>query len=538
MTQTPQQTQILDKERLNKELIQNLETHFESPAFIFSRGIERETLRVDDKGNLSNKDHPAGLGSKLTHPLITTDFSEAQLELITPVAQSIDETIKTLNDTHRFVYQHMDDEILWASSMPCILQGDKDIPLARYGNSNLGKLKTTYRNGLSIRYGRSMQTICAVHYNFSFSDTLWQGLAKMEAKEDSLSFRSERYFDLMRNFRRYSWLAIYLTGASPAVCKSFVKEQDHNLQEIDNGSLSIDNATSLRNGDDLGYKSVEQSELIQICYNGLKNYIQSLAKAITTPVDRYSEMSRASDKAVQVNDSVLQSEAEFYTTIRAKRVPPPGTNFLKTLKDDGVQYIEVRLLDVNPYQPLGIDAPTMRFIDILLLHCLLTESPRHDEALCRSVDENIVEVVSHGRDTSTLLLDQNEPRTIHEWGKEMLDQLMILATFLDKTTESGTAHQDAISEQILKIENSDLTPSGKILIDMSEQKIPFFQFSMNQSLIHKEHFLNQPLSEEELTHFDALTARSIEEQSTIDNQDEVSFDTYLKNLNQEYRDLL
>jgi glutamate--cysteine ligase len=218
MTQTPQQTQVLNKERLNKELLQNLETHFESQAFIFSRGIERETLRVDDKGNLSNKDHPVGLGSKLTHPLITTDFSEAQLELITPVAQSIDETIKKLNDTHRFVYQHMDDEILWASSMPCILQGDGDIPLARYGNSNLGKLKTTYRNGLSIRYGRSMQTICAVHYNFSFSDTLWQGLAKMEAKEDSLSFRSERYFDLMRNFRRYSWLAIYLTGASPAVC--------------------------------------------------------------------------------------------------------------------------------------------------------------------------------------------------------------------------------------------------------------------------------------------------------------------------------
>jgi glutamate--cysteine ligase len=533
MADTSQQTELL-----NKALIENLEKHFEPQSFIFSRGVERETLRVDAKGQLSEKDHPTGLGSKLTHPLITTDFSEAQLELITPVSQSIEETIKTLNDTHRFVYHNMDDEILWASSMPCVLRGDKDIPLARYGGSNLGKLKTTYRNGLSIRYGRSMQTICAVHYNFSFSDSLWQGLAKMEGREDSTAFRSGRYFDLMRNFRRFSWLAIYLTGASPAVCKSFVKGQNHNLQEIDEGSLSIENATSLRNGDDLGYKSVEQSELIQICYNSLDNYISSLAKAITTPVDRYTEMSKASPEPVQVNDNILQSEAEFYTTIRAKRVPPPGTNFLSTLKDDGVQYIEVRLLDVNPYQPLGVDASTMRFIDTLLLHCLLTKSPAHDEALCRSVDENVVEVVSHGRDTSTLLVDQDEPRTIHEWGKEVLDQLMVLATFLDKTTNEGSAHQDAITAQIEKIENADLTPSGKILSDMEEQSIPFYQFSMNQSLAHKEYFLNQPLSEAELAHFNALAAESIEAQVAVDSQDKSSFDSYLKNLNQEYRDLL
>jgi len=519
------------------DLIARLKTHFKPEAFVFNRGIERETLRVDAKGNLAGTRHPSGLGSKLTHPTITTDFSEAQLELITPVSKSIDETLNTLNDIHRFVYSQIGEEILWSSSMPCVLQGETPIPLAQYGSSNLAKLKTTYRNGLGIRYGRSMQTICAVHYNFSFSDALWEGLAKMEGEHNTSAYRSKRYFDVMRNFRRYSWLAIYLTGASPAVCNSFVKGQDHHLEKFDEGSLYVKNATSLRNGDDLGYKSVEQSELIDICYNGLDNYVQSLAEAVTKPVPRYITMSQASKTAVQVNDNVLQSEAEFYTTIRAKRVPAAGANFLRTLRDDGVEYIEVRLLDVNPYLPLGVDAATMRFLDILLLHCLLSESPVHEGPLCRSVDENVVEVVGKGRDTSTMLSDNGEAKSIHQWGKEILDHLKLIAAYLDEE-EGNDDHQKAISAQLDKIEDSSLTPSGKILADMASQSIPFFRFSMNQSLKHKEYFLNQTLSEEEQSHFDAIAAKSIKDQMIIEEQEEIPFETYLKNLNQEYQKLV
>lgn len=519
------------------DLINKLKTHFKPAAFVFNRGIERETLRVDAKGNLASTSHPASLGSKLTHPTITTDFSEAQLELITPVSSSIQETMKTLNDIHRFVYSKVGDEILWSSSMPCVLQGETPIPLAQYGNSNLAKLKTTYRNGLGIRYGRSMQTICAVHYNFSFSDALWEGLAEMEGKENTSAYRSKRYFDVMRNFRRFSWLAIYLTGASPAVCNSFVKGQDHHLDKFDEGSLYIKNATSLRNGDDLGYKSVEQSELIDICYNGLENYVHSLAEAVTTPVKRYTEMSQASETAVQVNDSVLQSEAEFYTTIRAKRVPAAGTNFLRTLREDGVEYIEVRLLDVNPYLPLGVDETTMRFIDILLLHCLLSDSPVHDGPLCRSVDENVVEIVSNGRDTSTMLSDNGESKSIYQWGKEILDQLDMIAIHLDEV-EGGNSHQKAIRDQLDKIEDSSLTPSGKILADMASQSIPFFRFSMNQSLKHKDYFLNQPLTTEEQSHFDSIAKKSIKDQQLIEDNDDLPFDTYLDNLNMEYHKLM
>jgi len=524
------------------DLIDRLKTHFEPEAFVFSRGIERETLRVDAKGNLAMTPHPTELGSKLTHPTITTDFSEAQLELITPVSQSIAETLKTMNDTHRFVYSKIGEEILWASSMPCVLQGETPIPLADYGSSNLAQLKKTYRHGLGIRYGRSMQTICAVHYNFSFSDTLWKNLAMMEAKDNTSAYRSKRYFDVMRNFRRFSWLAIYLTGASPAVCNSFVKGQKHQLEKFDEGSLYIKNATSLRNGDDLGYKSVEQSELIDICYNGLDSYIHSLAEAVTTPVPRYTQMSQASgaaaqDAPVQVNDSVLQSEAEFYTTIRAKRVPAAGANFLRTLQDDGVEYIEVRLLDVNPYLPLGVDETTMHFIDMLLLHCLLCESPIHDGPLCRSVDENVVEVVGNGRETSTLLSDNGEPKSIYQWGKEILGQLDLIAKHLDQL-EGGNHHQKAIAAQLDKIEDSSLTPSGQILADMASQSIPFFRFSMNQSLKHKDYFLKQPLSEEELSHFDAIAEKSIKDQVVIEEQDELPFETYLENLNMEYHTLI
>lgn len=519
------------------DLINRLKTHFKPESFVFNRGIERETLRVDAKGNLATTPHPSSLGSKLTHPTITTDFSEAQLELITPVSKSIDETLKTLNDIHRFVNSNIGEEILWASSMPCVLQGEGPIPLAQYGSSNLARLKTTYRHGLGIRYGRSMQTICAVHYNFSFSDALWEGLSEMEGEENTSVYRSKRYFDVMRNFRRYSWLAIYLTGASPAVCNSFVKGHDHQLEKFDEGSLYIKNATSLRNGDDLGYKSVEQSELIDICYNGLDDYVHSLAEAVTTPVPRYTKMSEASESAVQVNDSVLQSEAEFYTTIRAKRVPSVGDNFLRTLRDDGVEYIEVRLLDVNPYLPLGVDETTMRFIDILLLHCLLSESPIHNGALCRSVDENVVEVVESGRDTSTILSDNGEAKSIHQWGTEILDQLNLLATHLDEL-EGCDSHQKAIRAQVDKIEDPSLTPSGKILDDMASQSIPFFRFSMNQSLKHKEYFLAQALSEEEQSHFNAIAEKSIKDQARIEEKDELSFETYLEDLNLEYHKLI
>ena len=515
-----------------------LESKLKSLAFnqqmlVFNRGIERETLRVDPAGNLSKTAHPAFLGSKLSHPTITTDFSEAQLELITPVSQSINETLATLNDIHRFVYSGLKDEILWSASMPCVLHGDANIPLAQYGTSNLGRLKTTYRNGLGNRYERSMQTICAVHYNFSFTGELWQALARVEGTDNSDTFRTERYFDVMRNFRRFSWLPIYLTGASPAVCNSFVKGREHNLQAFDQSSSYQPHATSLRNGN-LGYQSDTQSELINICYNSLENYVENIARAVVTAYPPYTEIGTTRQgEYLQVNDCVLQSEAEFYTTIRAKRVPPGGVNFLQNLLDNGVEYIEVRLLDVSPYEPIGIDATTIRFLDTLLLYCLLIESPLHDDALCRAVAQNVSEVVQRGRELSTVLDDSGKQRSISDWGDEILVELLALAVHMDKVFDTQD-HQQAIHLQQQKFADTRLTPSDRILTDMRSESIPFFRFAMNQSLAHKQYFLQQPMSRSEQDYFEQMAAESILKQKRIELADSDDFDTYLQQLKYQY----
>ncbi|HEX4975680.1 MAG TPA: glutamate--cysteine ligase, partial [Pseudomonadales bacterium] len=182
------------------------------------RGIEKESLRVTPEGRLAQTPHSKRLGSALTNPAITTDYSEALLEFITPAFPSVDETLAYLKKTHVFTYQNIENELLWVNSMPCIMGDDDGIPIAQYGTSNSGRMKTVYRNGLGYRYGRRMQTIAGIHYNFSFPDEFWQAFQVNEQNTQTLrDFASSSYFALIRNFQRFSPLLIYLFGASPAV---------------------------------------------------------------------------------------------------------------------------------------------------------------------------------------------------------------------------------------------------------------------------------------------------------------------------------
>ncbi|MCB1645761.1 MAG: glutamate--cysteine ligase [Pseudomonadales bacterium] len=517
-------------------------THaLQNQPLVFNRGIEREALRVDPAGNLAKTPHPAAFGSKLTHPRITTDFSESQLELITGVSQSGSETLDSLEQIHRAVYQDLEDEILWSASMPCVLQGDPNIPLAYYGESNLGRLKTTYRNGLGNRYGRSMQTICAVHYNFSLPESFWRILSATENATYSDSWRSARYFDLMRNFRRFSWLPLFLFGASPAVCKSFVKGREHHLDVLDEGTLYLPGATSLRSGD-LGYNSSAQRDMVNVCYNSLDNYVSTLAEAIVTPYADYQAIGVEKDgQFLQVSDNVLQSEAEFYTTVRAKCVPGKGENFLSVLKKDGVQYIEVRLLDVNPYLPLGIDATEINFLDCFLLTCLLLDSPEHCDALCASVSENQALVVAEGQHTDLRLNDitqapGSQQRSLAEWAKDVLQTVQQVAAWLDGQT-ANKVYTTAVQQQLDKVNDPSLVPSARILTDMREQKIPYFRFAMNKALEHQAFFRANPLSPAEQAEYRDMAAASVAEQQQIEAQPQLPFDTYLKNLIDQYRQL-
>ena len=391
------------------------------------RGIEKESLRVTADGQLSSQPHSALLGSALTHPNITTDFSEALLEFITPPSHSISEALSTLDDVHRFTYHNIGDELLWVNSMPCMLGQDDDIPVGQYGSSNMGRMKTIYRKGLGHRYGRLMQTIAGIHYNWSLPDEAW-ALLKADAHYSGSmqDYKTERYLALIRNFRRYFWLLLYLFGAAPAVCRSFVRNRDHELQIFanDDHSLHTPNATSLRMGD-LGYQSNAQKSL-SVCYNNLDTYVETLRTALTTPYAPYDKtgLKNAAGDYQQLSTALLQIENEFYSTIRPKRVTQSGEVALRALWERGIEYIEVRCIDLNPYEPVGINARQIHFLDTFLLFCLLEDSPPASAEENIQMQLNQHQVVYQGRDPKLELNIMGQRKTLPEWAAQLFASML------------------------------------------------------------------------------------------------------------------
>ncbi|MEX0963254.1 MAG: glutamate--cysteine ligase [Pseudohongiellaceae bacterium] len=521
---------------MSKDFIECLQ-HYKLPEFDAAwgeirRGIEKESLRVSTDGHISLSSHPQALGSNLTNPFITTDFSEALLEFITPAYSDIDECLKTLENIHRFTLQNLEnEEMLWVSSMPCPLGSANEIPIAQYGSSNVGKLKTLYRHGLSNRYGRLMQIISGIHYNFSMPDSFWQPYQEICGHEGELKdFKTERYLHLIRNFHRYSWLLIYLFGASPAACTCFVQGREHNLQQLDSTSLYMPNATCLRMGN-LGYKSEAQKSLF-VCYNELDSYVDCLRKAMDTPYPEYEALGQSKDgEYLQLNTNLLQLENEFYSTIRPKRVVKSGQRPLDALIDDGIEYIEVRALDLNPYLPLGIDSEQVRFLDSFLLHCLLGDSPECNKQEFFEVADNLSKIVEQGRDPELRLGLEGAPKKMSDWATEILQEVGYSASMLDHI-HGDSNYSSSVAAQSAKVRDPNLTPSGRILNDMRKDGLSFFEFSLQQSLRIRDHLQNNGLSKETVKMMKETAAQSIQQQIEIENQDTIGFDEYLKNWNE------
>ena len=486
------------------------------------RGIEKESLRVTPDGALSQRPHPAALGSPLTHEEITTDFSEAQLELITGVHDTPEACLQQLIDIHRKVYGCIDDELLWPSSMPCILGDADQIPVGQYGSSNIAQAKTVYRRGLGVRYGRLMQTISGIHYNFSLPNTLWRALGITTRDE-----RTAAYFGLIRNFRRWSWLLIYLFGASPAVCRSFVRNQPHGLEPFDEGSLHLPYATSLRMGP-LGYQSSAQSAL-HISYNSLSEYANSMVDALTRTYPAYAQIGvKRGGEYQQLNTAVLQIENEFYGTIRPKRRTHSGERPVNALRARGVEYVEVRCLDLNPFLPVGIDIQQVNFLDTFLLLCLLADSAPDSMAESVRLMENQLAIVQRGRHPELQLRDQQDqaisPRS---WGADLLADCTQIAGLLD-TANQTDAYSGAVAAQQQKLADPQLTPSAQVLEQMRQEQIPFFRFTMNQALAHQAYFAQRPLSTEEKQAFARSVEESLARQQEIEAADQLPFDEFLK----------
>jgi glutamate--cysteine ligase len=511
-------------------------TQHQSLLTLLQRGIERECLRINPEGKLAQTPHPEQLGSPLTHPNITTDFSEALLELITPVSNSIDETIDCLDKVHRAVYPHLGNEELWSASMPCVVADEDSIPVAQYGKSNVAQMKTTYRKGLGHRYGRLMQTIAGIHYNFSLPDAMWTVLQKQDYDKRPLQdYKTDAYFQQIRNFRRSSWLLIYLYGASPAVCESFIKGRDHQLERFDKGSFYLPQGTSLRMGG-LGYQSNAQENL-NICYNSLDNYISTLQCAITNNHPDYEKIGLQSNgEYQQLSTALLQIENEFYSTIRPKRVTASGEIPLAALKNSGVEYIEVRCIDVNPYLPLGIDEDQIRFLDCFLLYCLFKRSPLCDDNDRQRISDNQQSVVNRGRDPDLVLSTASGDRKLQDWGSEILNDVEKIAMQLD-AAHGGNDYQRVCAEQRQKIADPELTPSARILADMRKQQTPFFGFAIDLSRKHGDRFRNNPLNDEEQSYFHTQKEQSEKKQQSIEESDTESFKDFLTDYHRQYENL-
>jgi glutamate--cysteine ligase len=500
------------------------------------RGIEKESLRVTPEGKLSHTSHPASLGSALTHPQITTDYSEALLEFITPPSSDANQVLETLENIHRYTYRQIGDELLWVNSMPCQLSGDSDIPVGQYGSSNVGRMKSIYRVGLGHRYGRLMQTIAGIHYNFSVPDELLEILRKNENSNQSLQdFKTENYFALIRNFRRHFWLLLYLFGASPGICRSFVKGRDHQLVPFgaDEHSLHMPYATSLRMGD-LGYQSKAQEQLI-VCYNDIRNYVETLRHALVEPYPDYENtgIKDSNGDYQQLSPHLLQIENEFYSTIRPKRTTYSGETPLRALWERGVEYIEVRCVDLNPFQPLGIDREQMDFMDIFLLTCLLSKSPPTDNQEYRHILENQRLMVCQGRNPELMLHDHQGKRSFLEWGHTLFEEMKPVAQLLDQHNQTDR-YEATLNNLVTLLDNPELTPSARILKEMKETEQTYFKVAMGYALKHRKYFLEKELPAEITEQFQVMAAESLQQQQQIEAEDNQSFDDFLTTYYQQY----
>ena len=506
--------------------------HAHAPAEIIREsliGLEKESLRVALDGHIAQTPHPTGLGSALTHPHITTDYAEAQLELITSPHRSIKTVLKQLDDLHRWVYANLDDEFLWVTSMPCIIDGEESIRIARYGNSNLGKMKTVYRRGLGHRYGKLMQVISGVHFNYSLPDVFWRALREYSGSDEELvRFRSEKYMAMLRNLQRMGWLIPYLFGASPAVCESFLNHQPTTLEYLGRNTYYEPFATSLRLGD-IGYQNSKEGMTgVLINYNHLKGYIGSLENATETPCPQYARIGvEVNGEYRQLNDHQLQIENEYYSSVRPKTVLKTLEKPVLAMESRGIEYIELRSVDVNAFDPLGISESQLYFLEAFMILAALQPSPPIQTSERFTIDNNINLAAHWGRDPELILGKAGGNTTLRSWADQILRQLEPLCAWLDQDLP-GAPYSAAWREQREKIEHPEQIPSTQIIEQLRQNKESFFEFAKRQSRQTADYFQARPLDPARQQRFAAEARHSREQQMKLEQTDRTPFPEFLE----------
>lgn len=447
-------------------------------------GIERECQRILPNGDLALSPHPTSFGDKTKNPRITNDFSESQIEMITPPFNTVEEVYSSLAAINTEVGAGIADELLWPLSMPPNLPDEENIPIACFPGSENGRDMEIYRNGLALRYGKKMQMISGIHYNFSFSQEMIDDLhKKFGNRKDKRLFIDEIHFGLARNFLRYNWILIYLFGASPFCHNSYypvIKKELTLIQECcPNYENIIENclkcATSLRVSR-FGYSNNLNAN---IHFNSLEEYSTKIRRMLSTEDEKFSKLGiYRNGSQIQLNGNVLQKESEFYSLIRLKQATSEGETPLEALEKKGVNYVEIRNLDLNPFEKLGLSIEQMNFLHIFMHFCLFEESPliTDDEHELINLNHHLISLIGRKNELSLKKYDGSDT-LLGSWGEEIFEKLKIIANLMDKDNPDNK-YVECVEKEYYKLFDIALLPSEMISNEMLENNEDFLTFGI------------------------------------------------------------
>lgn len=426
-----------------KQIIQ--ETDINEAFYQAVFGIEKEGLRVTSNGQLALTKHPQEFGNRNFHPYIQTDFSESQLELITPPLPSVQESYDWMAALHDVALQTIPlDESIWPISMPMVLPDESMIPIAKLDN----KEDVKYREVLTHKYGKKKQMISGVHYNFELDDQLILRLYENQTDiSDKDSFKSMIYLKLTKNFLRYRWLLTYLLGASPTVDDSFFTDQE----------IPQDYVRSIRSSH---YGYVNQSE-VSVSFNSIEDYVQSLQD--------------------MVKKGYLSEEKEFYSAVRFR-----GAHKAEELLTKGISYLELRSFDLNPFDPLGMSKKTMEFVHLFCLYMIWIDETATMDEIEIGEDMNGLTAMEHPEEKSKF----------QEEGLELLEQM---EKMLQSTNGSKSAYS-CIQEARKQMVDPKLTIAARMISGIEEEG-SYIAFSLALAKRYKKEAVKRPYN---LTGFEQL----------------------------------
>ncbi len=509
-------------------------------------GLEKESLRVDERGVIARTPHPESLGAALTHPSVTTDFSEALVEMVTPPEAGPRAALATLEGIHRYVAARLDhDEYLWNASMPCILDGERSIRIARYGHSNAGTMKRVYRRGLATRYGRRMQAIAGIHFNVSLPDSAWTLRAELlgDARETGPADATRGYFATMGNLVSIGWMVPWLFGASPAICRTFLEPTaTTDLDALGTSTLYAPHGTSLRMGN-IGYRYREDVPIdLSVDHTSLNTWTRDVLGHVTTEHPPYAALGEFDEwgRRRQLNANRLQIENEYYGTVRPKQIPEPGEMPILALRRRGIRYLELRSVDIDPFEPAGIGVDQVAMLELLVLHAWAADPAPMTPADIDRYKRNMKGVAHAGRDPSLRLEDAGRAFDPRERLAATLDELAPLAEALDARARAGEgthegAHEGplygplygpALERQRRMLANPDELPSARTLAAITETG-SFAEFTSHASLAHHEWLAEAPPPAPLLERLETQTRDSLARRDALDGASEEAFEPWL-----------